>query len=171
MIARQLGTGWGDVWLIAVSTVGIYVAVIVYTRLAGLRSFSKMSSFDFAMTIAVGSIMASVAVSSPSLLEGLVGLGTLFVVQVGVAALRRWTLAARLVDNRPLLLMQGRDMLYDNLRAARITEDDVRSKLREANVLRDEDIRAVVLETTGDISVLHGPELEPGLLDGVRRQP
>jgi uncharacterized membrane protein YcaP (DUF421 family) len=44
------------------------------------------------------------------------------------------------------------------------------AKLREANVTRFEQIHAVIAETTGDISVLHGPPeetLETGLLDGV----
>lgn len=30
-------------------------AIVLFTRLNGLRSFSKMSSFDFALTIALGS--------------------------------------------------------------------------------------------------------------------
>lgn len=30
-----------------ISTIGIYAAVIIFTRIFGKRSFSKMSSFDF----------------------------------------------------------------------------------------------------------------------------
>lgn len=41
------------------------------------------------------------------------------------------------------------------------------AKLRENNVSRLEDVRAVVLETPGDISVLHGEALDDILLDGV----
>jgi len=39
---------------------------------------------------------------------------------------------------------------------SRVTEDDVRAKLREANVFNYHEVEAVVLETTGDVSVLHG---------------
>lgn len=35
----------------------MYVAVILLTRLAGVRSFSKMSGFDFAVTVAIGSFL------------------------------------------------------------------------------------------------------------------
>ena len=42
-----------------------------------------------------------------------------------------------------------------------MTEADLRAKLREANVLAMDEIRAVVMESTGDVSVLHGP---PGSL-------
>lgn len=70
--------------------------------------------------------------------------------------------------------MDGPQILHENLRRARVPETDLIAKLREANVLNLDQVRAVVLETTGDISVLHGgpdgPDLEPTLLTGVRRQ-
>lgn len=59
------------------------------------------------------------------------------------------------MDNSPLLLMDGPTVIEDNLRKARVTRGDLRSKLREANVTRLSQVRAVVFETTGDISVLH----------------
>jgi uncharacterized membrane protein YcaP (DUF421 family) len=62
-------------------------------------------------------------------------------------------------------------MLDDVLRREGVTRADVLAKLREANVLRMEEVRAVVLESTGDISVLHADddtELQDVLLEGVR---
>jgi uncharacterized membrane protein YcaP (DUF421 family) len=59
--------------------------------------------------------------------------------------------------------MAGEEMLEENLRLSRVTPDDVRAKLRAANVLTKSQVRAVVLETTGDISVLHGPADAPPL--------
>jgi len=44
-----------DLVAIAISAVLVYAAVLLYTRVVGLRSFSKMSAADFAMTIACGS--------------------------------------------------------------------------------------------------------------------
>lgn len=151
-----------------VSTLAIFTAVITYTRIAGLRSFSKMSSFDFASTVAIGSIMATVAVTEASLVNGFLGLATLFVAQVVVALLRRRTTFERLVDNQPVLLMRGPHVLEDNLRRSRVTHADIRAKLREANVTHPDQILAVVLETTGDVSVLHGEgPLDVDLLEGV----
>ncbi|MEY9214777.1 DUF421 domain-containing protein [Thermobifida halotolerans] len=143
--------------LVLVSTIGIFVTVITYTRIAGLRSFSTMSSFDFAMTVAVGSLMATVAVAQVSLVEGMTALAVLYLTQVAVALLRRFSPFKSAVDNTPLLLMVDGTMLRENMRKARVTRDDIVSKLRSANVRDMESVRAVVLETTGDISVLHGP--------------
>lgn len=167
-------TSWAAVAMVVASTAGIYLAVVTLTRIAGLRSFSKISSFDFAVTVAIGSILASTLVAEdPPLLQAAVGLTSLYAVQMGVAILRRRSAGVRrAVDNTPLLLMDGPRILSENLDRARITEEDLRAKLREANVLQLDEVRAVVLESTGDVSVLHGPpegsKLDPRLLEGVR---
>jgi uncharacterized membrane protein YcaP (DUF421 family) len=161
--------------MVVATAVGIYASVLILTRIAGLRSFAKLSGFDFAMTVAIGSLIASAIITpDPPLLQAAAGLVAIYALQISVAIFRQRSAAVRdVVDNTPLLLMDGSRVLHDNLREARVTEADLRAKLREANVLRTEEIRAVVMETTGDVSVLHGdadgPELEPGLLEGVDR--
>ncbi|MFV9483848.1 DUF421 domain-containing protein [Christiangramia sp. ASW11-125] len=141
---------------IILTAIGIYIAIIIFTRIAGKRSFSKMSSFDFAMTVALGSMVATTVLSkSVSLWEGVVGVAAIYVLQIFVAILRRFKIVQNAVDNGPLMLMDGQTILHENLKKARVTEADLRSKLREANVIRLKEVRAVVFEATGDISVLH----------------
>ena len=86
----------------------------------------------------------------------------------------RFSRFSHLVNNEPLLLMQGPSMLRANMQQAKVTEEDIWAKLREANVLNLAQVRAVVLETTGDISVLHGESegvpLDAVLLTGVAGQ-
>ena len=157
-----------------VSACLIYTLIILYTRIFGLRSFSKMSSFDFAMTIAVGSLLASTIVTkSTTVLQGGVALFCLYFLQTAIAFLRRkvsWFSTA--VDNQPILLMHGEHILHDNLRRAHLSQSDLHAKLREANVLNYSQVKAVVFETTGDVSVLHSNEedvhLDTTLLQGVK---
>ncbi|MDT0330547.1 DUF421 domain-containing protein [Nocardiopsis lambiniae] len=169
MLESLFGVALDGLLLILFSAVGIFATVITYTRIAGLRSFSKMSSFDFAMTVAVGSLVATVAVAQVTLVEGMTALAVLYLLQVVIALLRRFSPFQRVVDNAPLLLMSEGTMLQDNMRRSRITEDDLRSTLRGADVGSMDSVRAVVLETTGDISVLRGREVDPWLLEGVRK--
>jgi uncharacterized membrane protein YcaP (DUF421 family) len=171
-ILEQLGAGGTQLASAAIAALGIYLAVIVATRVSGLRSFTKMSAFDFAMTVAIGSLIATAASGQAPLAAVSVGVVTLYLAQFVVALLRRHSLLHGAVDNSPLLLMDGDRILDDNLGAARLTMDDLHSKLREANVLHYGQVRAVVLETTGEVSVLRGDEeLDPALLRGVRRTP
>ena len=153
-------TTWDAIVMVFISTVGIYVALIFFTRFGGLRSFSKMSSFDFAVTVAIGSIVATSLLSSdPPLFQSIVALGILYGVQMIVARLRvKNPVIGKIVDNKPLLLMDKKKILRDNLHKAGVTLNDLRAKLREANVTQLKQVKAVVMETTGDISVLHHGE-------------
>lgn len=138
------------------STVLIYIGIIVITRMAGLRTFAKLSSFDFAITIAIGSLIASILLmENQSVVKGYVALATLIGLQVIVARFRKKSdKFERAVTNTPVLLMRGRSFIHENLDANRISLNDLYAKLREANITNKDQILAVVLETTGDISVL-----------------
>jgi len=160
----------GDAPLMIVLSAGaLYALLVLCTRVVGLRSFSKMSGFDFAITVAIGSVFASVTLwQKPTLVDGAVALGALFGLQFVVGTLRkRIPGVTTAIDNAPLLLMDGPEVLSDNLRRANMTEADLRAKLREANVTRLEQVRAVVMESTGDVSVLHAPPDAPPLDDGL----
>ena len=147
----------------------VVLSVIALTRLHGLRSFSKMSSFDFAITVAFGSVIAgAVTTLSTPAWHFIVALAGLFGVQIVIARLR--VNSERLeeaVDNAPLLIMENGQILTDNLRKGNMTPDDLWGKLREANALTLDQVHAVVLESTGDVSVLHGPPDGPRPCDEV----
>lgn len=160
-------------FLIIVSSIGIYFAVILCTRIFGKRSFSKISSFDFAMTVAIGSLIAtSILSKSVSMLEGMIGIAVVYLLQLSIAYFRRFDFFRLLIDNEPTLLMDGSTFLRKNMKDVRVTEGDIRSKLREANVMNLNHVKAVVFETTGDIVVLHNSEnlnLEEWFLKDVRK--
>lgn len=143
--------------------------VIVLVRLNGLRTFSKMTNFDFAMTIAVGSLIATGAqtTSWTSFVQILAAILGLVLVQRFTASLRMISGGfSKVVQNTPIILMRDGVMIDDALKHTRVARDNLVAKLREANVLDFTQVRAVVLETTGDISVLHGDALQEALLDG-----
>lgn len=157
------------------SALVIYIVVIAFTRLAGVRSFAKMSGFDFAMTIAVGSVIASTALSPATPLPvGIAVLAVLFGVQWGLAKGRVFSSAfSQAIDNEPVLVMSEGQILQDNLDRSGVTRNDLMSKLREANVLELRCVRAVIVETTGDVSVIHGdPDtpISPEVMEGVRHR-
>lgn len=165
-------SSWPEVGLAVFTVAVVYTAIIFYVRVTGLRSFSKMSASDFAMTLAVGSLFGTaVASKEPPLLLTLAVLAALFAGKWFFTALRSMAKAESVLDNQPLLLMHGENILDENMRTANVTRADLIAKLREANVVRMSQVLAVVFETTGDISVLHAERsdehLEPVLLEGV----
>lgn len=156
----------------ALSIAAIYLAVLLATRLGGLRSLSKMSSFDFATTVAVGTLVASTGLSrDPPLLRAFAAVAVIYLLQYGVARLRyRSDTLARLLENQPLLLVRDGHVYNDNLKKVNMTEAELHSQLRLAGVGSLDQVRAAVMETTGDVSVVRAPtELDPGIIDKVRQ--
>ncbi|KLI63169.1 DUF421 domain-containing protein [Aurantiacibacter marinus] len=144
--------------------------VVVQIRIVGLRSLSKMTSFDFVMTVALGSLVAGAAQASEwtGFVQAMLAMAGLFIFQVIVAKLRKSSETVRdMLHNDPILLMRDGKIDHAALKRSRVAESDLRAKLREANVLDYSKVRAVVLETTGDVSVLHGDTLNDGLLQDV----
>ncbi len=153
------------------SAVGM-VWIVLLVRIVGLRSFSKMTNFDFVMTVAMGSLLAGSgqATSWTEFAQALVAMMALFAVQWFVARLRKTSDGfEKLVQNEPIILMRNGVFDEGALRKTRVAKNDLIAKLREANVLALDQVRAAILETTGDVSVLHGETLEDALLTGVRR--
>ena len=83
-----------------------------------------MSCFDFALTIATGSIVAATVQNTVmSIGIGLASLAAIFAVQ---AVLSRFRFASdkyqAVTKNGPLLLVENREFLQENLAAANVTE-------------------------------------------------
>lgn len=158
------------------SGIVIFVLLLFIVRLNGLRSFAKFTAYDFAFTVAIGSIISSILTSSTTVVHGMVAIGVLLFISLLASWLRRKSKSfSDLTTNIPLLLMDGPEILSENLRSAHVERSQLIAKLREANVLRLEQVKAVVLENTGDISVLHvndtesNTELDNIILEGVRK--
>lgn len=173
LFSAWTGTNLETLGLIALTVTVIYAVVLTLTRIAGLRSFAEMSAFDFTMTVAVGTTFASTALTaSVSIIEGAFALTMLFALQAVVARLRvRFSRVSEVVDNRPRLVARDGCIFHDVLAETQLTEQDLYAKLREANVRSLEEVIAVVIETTGSVSVIRNEsfagEFDPELLTGV----
>ncbi|MCL3881454.1 YetF domain-containing protein [Marivita sp. GX14005] len=151
------------------SAIGLFW-IILLVRIVGLRSFSKMTNFDFVMTVAMGSLLAGASQSNAwvELFQTMAAMASLFAVQYTVAQIRqRSDRFDELVQNTPVLLMKDGVILHDMLRRTRVSEEDLIAKLREANALDLSQVRAVVLETTGNVTVLHGEHVDERLFTGL----
>lgn len=168
------GINWQQMLGIFISALGVYLGLMFYTRLMGLRSFSKLSSHDFAMTVGVGSILASTVLSKdPSLLQGLAAMACLFIFQAVISFLRRKSQSVKdMVDNPAIILMAHGEYIWDNLKEANLAKSDVQEVLRKNGLKNPEQVFAVIMETTGDMSVIkqddQSPDMQLSLFDDIR---
>ncbi len=146
--------------------------VILLIRMNGLRSLSKMTNFDFVMTIAMGSLVASATQVEKvdALVQIMAAMAGLFLFQNITARMRRASdVFEDAAQNDPILLMKDGKICHAALKAERVAVSDLMAKLREANALDMSKVKAVVLETTGDISVLHGDaDMDECLIKNIR---
>lgn len=156
--------GWGGLVRVAVAGLLAYVFLIVALRLSGKRTLSKMNSFDFVVTIALGSTLATVLLSREvPLAEGLTALLLLIGLQYAIAwASARSPWISRTVKSEPRILFYRGDFLRDAMRAERVTEGEIRAAARQQGRASLEEVEAVVLETEGDLSFV--PRSEAGSL-------
>ena len=164
------GVGGAVIRALVLTAIAVLWTVLL-VRVVGLRAFSKMTAFDFVTTVAAGSLIAQAGTRSDwiAFVQTLAAIAGIFLIQFLLAAGRsRSDRFKRLIRNEPMLLMEHGEFIDDALAAARVSRSSVIEKLRASNVSNLEEVRAVVLETTGDISVLTG-EVADLLLDEVTR--
>ncbi len=147
---------WAGIVRTLVVGVLAYGAMVVFLRLSGKRTLSKMNAFDLIVTIALGSTLSSVLLNkSVPLAEGLLAFILLIGLQFAVTWLSvRIGHVRRFVTGEPQLLLREGAFLPVALRRARITESEIRAAVRAAGVCDLAVVTAVVLETDGSLSVV-----------------
>ncbi|MDT0278037.1 DUF421 domain-containing protein [Blastococcus goldschmidtiae] len=167
---------WFDSWfdiarVLAVGTAA-YVTLVVVLRLTGKRTLSKLNAFDLVVSVAFGSTLATILLSSDvSWAEGATALALLACLQFAVA----WTTThlpggRSIVTARPTLLVDEGRLLAEALQEQRVTEDEVRQAVRSTGSGDLADIAAVVLESDGSLSVISSSKAgNRSALEGVRR--
>jgi uncharacterized membrane protein YcaP (DUF421 family) len=148
--------GWDQIERVFLSVAIAYPIVIIVLRLAGKRSLSKLNAFDFIVTIALGSVLAStVTGKSLSVSEGLGAFAALAALQLIVSWIsNRSHLFAKALRSEPRILLRDGKILHEALKAERITQDEVEAAIRKKGHGRVEEITAVVLESDGAMSVI-----------------
>ena len=133
-----------------------YFIVIAILRISGKRTLAKMSAFDFVVTVALGSILATILLSKDvALAKGVTAFVVLVVLQYVIAALSvRSNAIEKLAkaDARYLLLDGVIDR--DALRKERVTREEVLCAVRSSGIGDLNDVAAVFLETDGTFSVV-----------------
>lgn len=148
-----------------------YISLIIMLGLTGNRTLSKMNAFDFIVTVAFGSVLATILLNdSISLAEGVVAFFVLVALQFVVTWLSvRSPMIDALVKSAPVLLFYDGQMLGQAMKRSRVTEDEVLTSIRSQGIASLDDVQAVVLETDGSFAVVKRSDSEPTVLRNVDR--
>lgn len=137
-----------------------YLTLIVLLRLFGKRTLSKMNAFDFVVTVALGSTLATILLNKNiSIARGALA----FALLIGMQFLVTWTSVRvrwlrHAITGDPALLFYRGEFLTDVLRRERLTKGEVEAAVRSSGFATLEAVDAVVLETDGSFSVIQQGE-------------
>ena len=147
---------WDSILRITVVGTLAYVGLVLILRVSGKRTLGKMNAFDLVITVAFGSILASMILSSDvPLADGLAAFALLVLLQYLVTwTAAHWKTFRSVVKAEPRLLAFRGRTIDDALRSERVTPGEIDAAIRDAGLTGVEDTLAVVLETDGSLSVL-----------------
>ncbi len=155
---------WSDIVRVLIVGTAAYVGLVALLRISGKRTLAKLNAFDLVVTVAFGSTLATILLSSDvSYAEGVTALVLLAVLQFVAAMISsRLRLGRAVITARPTLLLRDGVILDEVLHEQRISADEIRQAVRDSGAGSLADIAAVVLETDGSLSVIGTDRLGDG---------
>ena len=147
---------WESILKILISSVFSYAMIVLWLRIFGKRTLSKWNAFDFIVTIALGSILASVVTSkSVKLIDGVLAMLFLITLQFVITFVAvRFDWFDKIIKAEPKFLYLDGEFLTANMKRERVPKPEILAAVRSSGVSALEDVKAVVLETDGSFSVI-----------------
>lgn len=161
--------GWSGLLRVLVVGSFSYAALILFLRISGKRTLTKLNAFDLVITVSLGSTLSSIVLTkSVALSEGLLALALLIALQYLITwSSLRSPGFQKLIKAEPTLLLRHGELIPAALRRERVTSDEVLAAVRAAGVGDIAETDAVILETDGSISVVRQTSMREGSLANV----
>lgn len=149
-------SGWASLVRTAIIAFMAYTVLVFLLRISGKRTLSKMNAFDFVVTIALGSTLATVILNKNiALADGVLAFFLLIFFQLLITWLSaRYKIVSHIVKSQPSLLLYRGELLHEMMRRERIDEDEIYAIIREKGLASYKEVDAVVLETDGSLTVI-----------------
>jgi uncharacterized membrane protein YcaP (DUF421 family) len=150
------GPGLG---VVAAKAALMYIVAVLALRTGQRRTIAQWTAIDFAAAVAVGAIVGRTALAEgQSFIVGAVALLTILGVHTLVMFARFNRGFAKLVDHRVRVLVDHGRLRSDQLRICGLTDNDVLAKLRQQGVRDLRELRYVLYETKGELTVVREDE-------------
>lgn len=139
----------------------IYVVALLGLRVAHRRTLAQWTAIDFAAAVAIGAIVGRTAIAGDqSLAVGAVALVTILAAH-WIASLGRFhSVFGKLVDHRVRVLVHHGRLRHSQLRLCGLTESEVLARLRQQGVGSLSELRYVLYETKGELTIVREPSAD-----------
>jgi uncharacterized membrane protein YcaP (DUF421 family) len=135
----------------------IYLVLLVLFRIAGKRTLSEATTFDFVLLLIIGEATQQALLGEDfSLTNAFLVIVTLIGIDIGFSWWeQRWPPLGKWLEGVPLVIVEQGQPLHERMKRVRVSEADVLTAARELQGLaRMEQIQYAVLERSGGISII-----------------
>lgn len=155
MSMSLLTSSWPDVAAVAAKAALMYLTALVALRLGERRTLAQWTIIDFVAAVAVGAIVGRTAIAgTQSYAVGAVALLTIVAVHRLASLLRFHPVFGSLTDHRIRVLVADGEVRRRQLRICGLTDGDLFAELRLQGVFDVRDLRYVLYESKGGLTVV-----------------
>jgi uncharacterized membrane protein YcaP (DUF421 family) len=142
--------------LIVLSSVAVYIFIILAIRFFGKKELSQLSVFDLVFILLISNaVQNAMVLGNETLLGGLVAALSLFTLNYLLKRLQlKFPKFGKLVQGEAIMLVYQGKIIPAHLQMAGISEDELMQAIREHGVASISEVDLAILEVDGNISVL-----------------
>ncbi len=141
---------------IILTTVMVYIFIVLITKISGKRSTSQLNNFDWIVTVMIGSIGAStILLKNVPFIEGVASIVVLYVLQFLVTKYASISpqFSSFILSDPKIVFYQGQ-FLPEAMQDERLTRQEIESVMRSNGIHSFDEIEAIVFESDATLNVI-----------------
>jgi len=134
----------------------VYLFLLVAFRFSGKRELGQATLFDFLIVLLISNVVQNAMIGPDNSIGGaMAGVAVLLTLSWGLNRVTsRSVRARRWLEGTPTLLIHEGRILPPAMRKESVSENDLRTALREQGIASVQEVRYAILELDGRISVV-----------------
>lgn len=149
--------------IVLIRTIFMYLLILFVIRIMGKGELSKMSPFQLIVVFMIAEL-ASIPIESPdvSMITGVSAIFTLLFLQVLISFISlKSEKFKNIFGGKPSVLIKNGDINQKELKALRITINDLMEQLRIGGCPSISEVGFAIMEANGDLSIIPSPQNKP----------
>lgn len=149
--------------IILIRTIILYLVVLFTIRIMGKSELSKMSPFQLVVIFMIAELAAiPIESSAASLINGAVGIFALMFLQVLISMVSiKSERFKNFINGKPSVLIDKGEINEKELKALRISLNDLMEQLRIGNAPSLSEVEYAVMESNGELSIIPKADKKP----------
>jgi len=146
---------WESIGHVALCAAISYVTLFIFIRISGKRTLAKLNAFDFVVTVTLGSTLSSMILAKVTIADGSIALLVIIILQYLLAFFaKKSKRMEKIINDSPTLLFYNGTFIEEAMNREVITTEEIYAEIRKYRLEHLNDVRAVVLELNGEITVV-----------------